>query len=101
MTIQQGLDEGRNFRNYPAGSSLRKMQEQVTYPTYNGQQAREILGISREMVRQLRKKFNLPLLLVDEDILVLKEELKKTQARREKYQQTRLKNQSIEANVSQ
>lgn len=88
--IQQRTEEGHKFQSGLRGRQLVKGQEKLNYRTYNGKQAGEILEISRERVRRLRNNFNLPVLLTNEHIEMLRGHLEKTKDRREKLQRTRM-----------
>ncbi|MBI4036776.1 hypothetical protein HY386_02790 [Candidatus Daviesbacteria bacterium] len=73
-TIQQRIAAGRKLKGGSSisGSQLRNLQQRLACVTYNGQQAGEKLGITREMVRQLRGKFDLPLLLTEKHLEMLR-----------------------------
>lgn len=86
--IQQRQEKGHRFQSgLSGGSQVIKKQKELSYRTYNGHQAANELGISRESVSKLRRKFNLPLLLIDEHIETLRAHLEKTRTSREKWQQ--------------
>ncbi len=72
QTIQQRIETGRNFHDYLGGAAVTRAQSGFACITYNGAQAAEILDLSRERIRQLRVKHNLPLLLNDEHIKILR-----------------------------
>lgn len=58
---------------------------------FSGPQAARTLGISREWIRKLRKKFNLGTILTDSDIEMLKNHLEKTKDMRYTIQEARRK----------
>lgn len=101
LEIQQTLQEGRIVQSDPNPSHLKIMQRKLAYRTYNGAEAAIELGVSRQWVSKKRQQFNLQFLLTEGDIEMLREDLKKTEAFREKLRQTRMKSPSGEINLSQ
>jgi len=78
LEIEKRVAEGHRFQDNPRGSKLKKMQKEINHSTYNGAQAANKLGVTRERVRQLRKKFKFPLLLTEEHLEMLGARLGKT-----------------------
>lgn len=88
--IQRRTEEGHRFQSgLMRGKKLAKEQAMLNYPTYNGQQAGEMLGISREWVRKLRNHFKFPGLFTDEHIQMIRIHLEKSKNLREKIRQAR------------
>lgn len=100
--IEQRKEGGHRFQSGLSGKQVVKKQKELNYRTYNGQQAAIELGITREMVRQLRQKFQWRSpVLTEDDIRVFREELGKTKSFREKQRQTRMKNHPKEVTLLQ
>lgn len=72
------IKQGHRFQSSNSRFLLSEMKKRSSSNSYNGSEAAKILGISREWVRKLRMKFNLPLLLTDSDIQMLKFHLLKS-----------------------
>lgn len=72
QTIERAFEEGHSFQPGLCGASVKKLQREVVCRTYTGVQAAGELGISRQRVGQLRGKFNLPYLLTEDDINLLR-----------------------------
>lgn len=71
-SIEQRIQKGKRFSHAPINpGELRAVQKGLSCRTYNGKQAGQILGLSRERVRQLRKRYGLPMLLTDEHLKIL------------------------------
>ena len=69
-TIQEKLEAGHVFHDRP---KVREAQSKLSCRTYNGAQAAEILGVSRQRVQVLREQHGLPLLLRDSDLEMIRE----------------------------
>lgn len=72
---RQIIDSGRAGKKSSVnarGARLLKIQAQLKCKTYNGNEAGQFLGLTRERVRQLRSKYNMPILMTDEHIEILK-----------------------------
>jgi len=88
---EQRLAQGYRIQDTQPSRVL-TMQKKIKETTYNGSQAGKELGISREMVRLLRKKLNLPLVQREEQMQILRERLEKTKGTREKMRKAQQKN---------
>lgn len=72
QSIQNMTETGEKLNDKIPPSSLETFKEEVSCSTYNGQQAADEMGVSREWVRQLRKVYELPLLMTKEQVAMLK-----------------------------
>lgn len=70
-TIEGRLAQGHRYQD-SVGAALKKAQQELPCRTFNGQQAADLLKVTRERVRQLRNEFDLPLLLSKKDLKLLR-----------------------------
>lgn len=68
--IGQRLRKGKRFQSI-SGPGLLKIQNELSCRTYNAEQVGQILGRSRERIRQLRKRYGFPMLMTDEHVRFL------------------------------
>ena len=74
QTIEQGIAKGCKYKNgIMLGGRVRSLQKELVCTTYNGNQTAQQLGVSRERVRQLRAELNLPHLLTEDQVQMLKD----------------------------
>lgn len=74
--IERETKQGRRYHKSLHGRALKRAQGELDCQTYNGSQAAEMLGTTREAVRQPRKKLGLPLLLLDKHMELLRKDTK-------------------------
>lgn len=86
---QYRAEKGHRFQIGPIGMKVVEEQKKLSYPTWNGEQAGAELGITREGIRQLRKKFGFPVLLTEDHIKQLKSHHAIVEERREKQKSGR------------
>lgn len=87
--IQKRSEEGR--KTYLESPKTMSTDKNESTTIYSGPLAARRLGISREWLRKLRKKFNLGAILTDSDIEKLENHLEKTRDIRYKIQEVRRK----------
>ena len=75
-TIEDLLAAGHRFKERMNGRGLAVYSRTLPYKTYNSVEAAEELGISRKWVRQLRMRLNLPPLLTECQLEILRQSLK-------------------------
>ncbi len=88
--IKGGLPEKRVGKT--TGGIVTRMQNNTDRVTFNGAQAGSIFGVSRERIRQLRRRLELPLLMTEEDLAAIEAKLEKTKIFRRRLRQTRIRN---------
>lgn len=93
--IQDRKERGHRFQTGMHGAQLKKEQKALNYRTYNSAEAGRELGVTRQTIKELREKFGMQTLLTEENMGTLRGHLEKTKAFREKQQQTRIKNRSV------
>lgn len=71
-TIEEQIAAGHHYQTDNANGRIKTWQAQISCKTYTCRQAGRELGITGERVRQLRNKLNLPYLLTEEDLNVLR-----------------------------
>jgi hypothetical protein len=92
LEIQNRVQEGRKLANNPGGKIAKKVRDSLGCCTYTGSEAAAELKVSGVTVSNLRKKFNLPILLTAEHVEMLRKHLEPTKVLREKQQKTRTEN---------
>ncbi len=81
QTIQERISKGHRFTTGLKGTQLRALQRTLICKTYNGQEAADRLGVTREAIRIKRRGLGLPLLLTDDDLNLIKGSLRGTKVR--------------------
>lgn len=72
LTIEEQIASSHDYKTNNAAGRIRTWQAQILCKTYNCRQAGRELGRSGEWVRKLRIKLNLPYLLTEADLNVLR-----------------------------